>query len=90
MSSYKNVHQQVNIFIKTIINIFWNSILNKLVSFDDKNPPWMTEKLKEKMKWKHKVYRDYLKHGKTEAVYIYVYYAITEVSQLISENKDKY
>ena len=58
MFSYKNVHQQVHIFNKTTINIFSNFILNKLVTFDDKNPLWMTEKLKEKIKWKHKVYRD--------------------------------
>ena len=64
MFSCKNVHQQVNIFNKTIINIFSNFIPNKLVTFDDKDPPWMTEKLKEKIKWKHKVYRDYLKKWK--------------------------
>ena len=27
----------------------------------------MTEKLKEKIMWKHKVYRDYLKNGETKA-----------------------
>ena len=42
------------------------------------------------MKWKHKVYRDYLKNGKTEAGYMYLHHAITEVSQLISESKDNY
>ena len=50
MFSNKNVHQQVNIFNKTIINIFSNFIPNKLVTFDDKDHPWMTEKLKEKIK----------------------------------------
>ena len=90
MFSCKNVHQQVYIFNKTIINIFSNFIPNKLVTFDDKDHPWMTEKLKEKIKWKDKVYRDYLKNGKTEADYMYVHHAITEVSQLISESKDKY
>ena len=90
MSSFKNVHQQVNIFNETIINIFSNLIPNKLVPFDDKDPPWMTEKLKEKIKWKHKVYWDYLKIGNTEADYMYVHHSITEVSQLISESKDKY
>ena len=90
MFSCKNVHQQVHIFNKTIINIFSNFIPNKLVTFDDKDHPWMTEKLKEKIKQKHKVYRDYLKNGKTEADYMYVHHAITEVSQLISESKDKY
>ena len=40
------------------------------MTFDDEDRPWMTEKLKEKIKWKHKVYRDYLKNGKIEADYI--------------------
>ena len=61
------------------------------MTFDDKDDrPWMTEKLKVKVKRKHKVYRDYLKNGKTEADYMHVHHAITEVSQLISESKDKY
>ena len=55
MFSYKNVHQQVNILNETIINIFSNFqnfciFPNKLVTFDDKDPPRMTEKLKEKNK----------------------------------------
>ena len=32
----------------------------------------------------------YLKNGKTEAGYMCVYHAITEVSQLLSESKDEY
>ena len=48
MFSYKNVHQQANIFNKTIIYIFSNFIPNILVTFHDKDSPWMTEKLKEK------------------------------------------
>ena len=83
MCSNKNVHQQVNIFNKTIINIFSNFIPNKLVTFDDKDHPWMTEKLKEKIKQKHKVYRDYLKNMNTGANYMYVHHVVTEVSQLI-------
>ena len=60
------------------------------MNFDNKDPPWMTEKLKEKLKWKHKVYRHYLKNGKTKADYIYEHHTISEVSQLVSENKDNY
>ena len=63
----KDIHQQANIFNKTIINMFSNFIPNKLVGFNDKDPPWMTEKVKEKIKWKHKVYRHYLNNSKTEA-----------------------
>ena len=60
LSSFKNVPQQVNILNKTI-NISSNFMPNKFVTFHDKDPPWMTQKLKEKIKWKYKVYRDNLK-----------------------------
>ena len=46
-------------------------------------------KIKRK-KWKHKVYRDYLKNAKTEEDYMYVHHTMTEVSLLISESKYKY
>ena len=36
-----NNNQQVNIFNKTIINIFSNFISNKLATFNDKGPSWM-------------------------------------------------
>ena len=48
--SCKNVNQQVQIFNKTIINMFSNFVPNKLVTFDDKDLSWMTERLKEKIK----------------------------------------
>ena len=35
----KNVHQQVSIFNKTLMNIFSNFIPNKYVIFNDKDPP---------------------------------------------------
>ena len=47
----------------------------------------MTEKLKEKIKWKHKVYRDYLKNGKTEADYMYVHHGISEFPNLFQKVK---
>ena len=86
MFSYENIHPHVNIFNKTM-NIFSKFIPNKLVTFDDKDPPWMTEKLKEKIKSKQNLW-GLLKNGKTEARYMYV--AITEDYQLISESKGEY
>ena len=47
------------------------------------------QKLKEKIKWKRKVYRDYLKNSKIEADHMYIQHAVTEVSQLASGRKDK-
>ena len=43
----KNVlHQQVEIFNKTLLNIFHNYIPNTFILCDDKDPPWINEEIK--------------------------------------------
>ena len=61
----KNVHQQVNIFNITLMIIFSNFIPNKYVTFNDKDPPWMTNYLKYKIYRKKSLYLKYLKYGKS-------------------------
>ena len=58
--SNKSVHQQVKSLNNTLMNVFSNFISNKLVAFNDKDPPWMTEYLKKKIKWLNKIYAEYL------------------------------
>ena len=41
--NYKYPHQLVATFNKTIINIFSNFVSNRLVTCDDRNPPWINE-----------------------------------------------
>ena len=53
----KTVNKQVSIFNETIMNIFSNFVPNKLVTFDDSNPPWMNDFIKNKIKWKHQIYK---------------------------------
>ena len=55
MFANKSAHDQVNIFNKTLINVFLNFIPNKTVVFDDKDPPWMNEILENKVKWKNEI-----------------------------------
>ena len=38
---HKNVHEQVVIFNQTLMNIFSNYTPSKLITVDDKDPPWM-------------------------------------------------
>ena len=45
----KSVHEQVSIFSNTLMIIFSNYTPNKFVTIDDKDPPWMTEKAKNKI-----------------------------------------
>ena len=45
----KSVHKQVIIFNQTLIIIFLNYMANKLITFDDKDAPWMNESIKKKI-----------------------------------------
>ena len=42
-----NVHAQVKLLNETLSNIFMNLVPNKLISVDDRDPPWVTEKIKK-------------------------------------------
>ena len=86
----KNVHQQVYIFNKTLMNIFSNFIPNKYVTFNDKDPPWMTNYLKHKIHCKISLYIKYLKHGKRNCDYVEPQRSIDEVSEDISKSKEQY
>ena len=42
-----------------MISISFQFISNKLVTFDDSDPPWMNDFIKNKTKWKHQIYKTY-------------------------------
>ena len=34
-----------------ILNVFTNYVSNKVITVDDKDPPWMTDFIKSKIEW---------------------------------------
>ena len=48
----KTVHQQVNLLNDIILNIFTNFVPNKVITCDDRDPPWINDIIKDKIKWK--------------------------------------
>ena len=48
----KHNNEQVAIFNDILMNIFSNYIPNKYVTIDNRDPPWMTEKIKNKINLK--------------------------------------
>ena len=60
-----------------------------VVTFNDKDPPWMSEYLKNKTKWHSKICAEYL--YETESVdYIKLQNVIATVSELVWKSKDDY
>ena len=65
------------------MNAFSNFIPNKLVTFNDKDLPWMSEYLKNKTKWCNKIYAEYLNKNNESVDYITLQNVIAEVSELV-------
>ena len=68
-SSNVNVHTQVKLFNETLSNIFINFFPNKLIIVDDRDPPWVTKKIKILLKDKSKLCKLYIKNGWKIGVY---------------------
>ena len=88
--SNKNVHQQVNLWNSIILNILTNYVSNKVITIDDKDPPWTTDFIKSKIEWQNSIYRTFENSSKNLAQYNILQQAITEVCDLIYEKKDDY
>ena len=64
--SSKNVHEQVELFNKTLLNIFHNFIPNKIILCDDRDPPWMNDEIKKMIKRKNWLFQSQRKSCKLD------------------------
>ena len=72
------------------MNVFSNYIPNKLITLDDKNPPWMNDEIRNKIKRRDMFYQQ-LKKYKLNVTDVDVMNELTpELSSDISHRKDEY
>ena len=90
MFYHKDPNQQAPAFNITLINIFSNFLLNSLVTFGDRDSPWMDEFVKIKVKWINKSYKDYIKNGRTKNDYFMIQSEVNAVSEIIDKMKNDY
>ena len=90
MFNNKSVHKQVSIFNEILMNIFSNFTPNKLVTFDDRDPPWMNDFVKSKIKWKNQLYKVYTKNEYKCNDYLRFKKATVLISQVIAKRKEDY
>ena len=86
----KNIDSQVMTLNETILNVFRNYVPNKYITIDDKDPVWMNETIKSKIKTKNKLYTQYIKNGRFESDFVFIENLINEINDLISSAKDLY
>ena len=61
MFDEKDINAQVAAFNETILNVFRNYVPNKYITVDDRDPAWMNETIKSKIKAKNILYKNIFK-----------------------------
>ena len=60
-----DINDKVHLFNKTIRNILSNFIPHETITFDDRDPPWINNRVKHLINEKSVIYKNYLKNNKS-------------------------
>ena len=85
-----NVNMMTETFTKTVLEIINSTILNKVITCYDKDPPWMTPEVKTVIKCKHRVYKKYVARGCQDDEHDYMKMIWNETTHLINHTKESY
>ena len=85
-----SVDDQVEYFTSCILNIFSNFVPSKTITCRYKDPPWMTEEVKQICHMKAKIYENYVKNGRSDADKEKLIIITNLNSDAITEAKEKY
>ena len=88
--SNANVEKQVHILNGTLFNIFLNFLRSKVITVDGRDPPWINEEIKCKIKSKNRTFQQYLKNGREITDFGIVDKEAAELSEMIQNQKEKY
>ena len=86
----KNVHEQIHIFNKTILNTFHNYIPNKTILCNDKDPPWFNNEIRKILTMKNKIFERYIAHGKFQTDYQRLQLISNSLAETIRSSKEKF
>ena len=77
-------------FTSQVHSILSAHIPNKIVECNDKDPPWMTNKLKTAIKRKHRVFDKYIRPGKKQVDWDIVKVVRNATCKMVGSAKEKY
>ena len=75
------------LFNRTIKNIISNYILHEIIIYDDWDPPWINNRVKEVTNEKNGTFQYYLHSNKDPKLFNKVEYLQNELTSLIKANK---
>ena len=80
----KDIDAQIAVFNKTILNVFRNYVPNKYIYVDEKDPVWMNESIKLKIKAKNIMYKKYIQSGRLKSNFLLLQILVTGLNELIN------
>ena len=86
----KSIKKKTDILNECLKNIFHNFVPYKVIKCDCRQPPWMTERIKNKLKERAKLTKKYFKCGKKECDLVQITALSNESAKTILEAKEKY
>ena len=86
----KSINKKVDILNECLKNIFHNFVPNEVTKCDYRQPPWMTDSIKIKLKERAKLSKKYFKGGKKDSDLVQINTSSKECTKSILEAKEKY
>ena len=86
----KSINKKVDILNECLTNIFHNFVPNKMIKCDYRQPLWMTDSKKNKLKERAKLTKKYFKGGKKDSDLVQINALSNESTKPILEAKEKY
>ena len=80
----------VSEFTSTLMGVMLRFIPNKMITCNDKDPPWITHGIKTAVKRKHRVYNKYVRRGCRPDELENVRLIRNDTSKMITKAKDNY
>ena len=80
----------MELFTSTCRNMFSLYIPNKVITYHNQDPSWMTATLKSAIKRKHRAYNKYVKHGRKPDDWEYIRSVRNKISTEINKAKTDY
>ena len=85
-----NIDERVKFLTKCVLNVFYNFVPNKIITVRSKDTLWMTPEIKRMVLKKEKIYRRYVKHGRSIADYQILRDITSRYKSAIKEAKYNY
>ena len=86
----KNIHDQLKLLKKTIVNIVSNYIPNKFIIWNDKDPPLLNDHIKRLINLKNEIFKKYLKDGRPDSVHENLQTITWDLTEAVSSSKNVY